>query len=430
MKQRHKSKQLLSILRRAPRRLTLALTVLLVAVTGLWIVPAKANGTASLSLVPGSGSYNNGANISVAIHESSSDQINTVQANLVYDQSKLQFVSIDTSNSSFDFPLPSNGGGGSVSLARGISAGGTLTGAKIVGTVNFKLLVGAGSSAVSFAPSSAIIRPSDGQNVWNGNTIGSSYSFTTPAPASAPTPAPAPSPVLTSPASSGTNTPPRSGFIAPRSSSYTSPPTAIAPPASAAAQQADPTTPIAVSKDTIVSPSAVGYLLAIKVVDDNGHILKDATVTLDNHQTVKSDQTGIASFTNVSAGRHQVHVLSKAGKADSAVTVDSSRPATDVRRFNVKLAAAHNGFFADLGVGIALALLLGVAGFLLFKRMRPGIQGNAAAGPRESYDTAVTNVDDTRLTKPESTSIQVQSSFPANEDHHDETVVVHPNKAE
>lgn len=72
-------------------------------------------------------------------------------ATLTYDQTKLQYVSIDSSTSPFDQALgPPTGGGGTVNVTRGNLNGGVSADASIA-QVTFKALVGSGSTSVTLA---------------------------------------------------------------------------------------------------------------------------------------------------------------------------------------------------------------------------------------------------------------------------------------
>jgi len=155
-------------------KLTSSLAALGVSLAIIGSGTSFAAGSASFSLTPGSAGEVNGSTFGVAVYESSSDAVNVVTANLTYDQSKLQFIGIDASGSGFDSNASSNGGSGSVSISRFVSGGGTVTGSQKVATVDFKALVGSGSTSVNFSSSSVIA--SNGSNVWNGvNNAGTYY---------------------------------------------------------------------------------------------------------------------------------------------------------------------------------------------------------------------------------------------------------------
>jgi hypothetical protein len=153
---------------------------------------AHAAGSASFSLSPSGGTYNINSTFSLMVSETSTDAVNVVTAKLSYDASKLQYVGVDASGSGFGGDASTSGGAGSITISRYVTpAGSTVTGTQNVASVNFKALVGSGSTSVTFAAGSQIA--SNGSNVWNGSTTGGTYTLATPAPA--PTPAPTPTPV-------------------------------------------------------------------------------------------------------------------------------------------------------------------------------------------------------------------------------------------
>ncbi len=346
-------------MKKISHKIRLLLAILMVAGTGLLVISVQAAGSAALTLNPSSGSYSNGSNITVTIKENSTDQINTVQADLAYDSSKLEFISINTAVSTFDYPLSATGGGGTVSIARGVSNGGTLTGTQTVAAVTFRVLVGSGSTVISFKSSSAVVRPSDGQNVWNGSTTGGTYTLTTPPPASCPAGQTGTPPNCSTPASSPTtNTTTTTTTTKPTTTT-----SSLSP--SAAVQQANPDAPVPVAMETT---GASGYLVALKVLDDNGQPVHDAEVTLDGTKKAKTDSTGIASFADILAGSHEVEVKTSSGSVRSTIDVTADKPVTDVQEFEVKLASKKsNAVGGLLGGGSALLGLIAI-GFLVWRR--------------------------------------------------------------
>jgi hypothetical protein len=162
-------------------------TALIVGMTG----QSLAVGSATFSLSPSGTTVNVHTVFGVTIFENGTD-VNVVTADLNYDASKLEFVSIDASGSAFPNAVSASGGNGAVSVSRYTNPGTTVSGNQKVATVNFKALAGSGSTAVSFAGSSKIA--SNGSDIWNHAPTSATYSFATPAPAPTPTPTPAPTP--------------------------------------------------------------------------------------------------------------------------------------------------------------------------------------------------------------------------------------------
>ena len=154
---------------------------------------------ASMSLSPGSGTYNPGNTVTVSIYVNSGGQtVNAVQADFTYTSSRLQFQSINATGSAFAIDASSTGGGGSVSIARGnISA---VSGSSLlVAKVNFTVLSGNdGTASLTLSGSSTVASSTTNQDIL-GTKSGASYTVATPV---APTPPP--------PTGGGTTTPPSS----------------------------------------------------------------------------------------------------------------------------------------------------------------------------------------------------------------------------
>jgi hypothetical protein len=115
--------------------------------------------------------------LTVTETSATTDAVNAVEADLSYNSSELQFVSAACS-STFSLSAVASGGSGSVSLACA-TPNSTVTGAQTVGTVTFTV-IGGGTSAITFAATSAIILASNQTNTWNGVTTGGTYTLATP----------------------------------------------------------------------------------------------------------------------------------------------------------------------------------------------------------------------------------------------------------
>ena len=141
----------------------------------------RAAGTASMSLSPATLSVNHGDSFTIEIRENSgTEPVNAVQANLTYDDSKLDFVSIDGSESAFPFPFEEIGGGGSVKIAR-IITGGSVIGNQLVAKVTFTASMNPGITAVTFASGTALVRSTDNNDIL-GSTSGGTYTIVDPPP--------------------------------------------------------------------------------------------------------------------------------------------------------------------------------------------------------------------------------------------------------
>ncbi len=165
----------------------------------LLVLSKAATLTATLTLSPSTNStpIPINTNFDVSVYENSATQtVNAVNVGLSYDQSKVQFVSIDSTGSAFPLCTEKSGGSGIVKLTCVTDYSATppvqsVTGSKLIAKVTFKALVGTGNSTtMSFvkdypAPGSeaksAIYYAGTGENVWDGNTAtAGTYTFITP----------------------------------------------------------------------------------------------------------------------------------------------------------------------------------------------------------------------------------------------------------
>lgn len=379
------------------RKKLLSLIATAVASVGLgtWLIVAYAAGTATLTLSPSSGSHDIGTNFTVTVYENSTDQVNGVDAIMTYDQAKLQFVSIDTSTSGFDFAASATGGSGTVSISRASFAGaGFVTGSQVVGTVTFKALVGSGTTSINFSPTSNIASKSDSTNIWTGGTTGGTYTLTTPAaPVTPPTTTPT---TPTTPSTGGSTSGSTSSGSTPSGSTKTTPKTAANSP-NTAAQNANPAAPVPVTSDVTGNS---GYFVAIKVLDSKGQVLGDATVTLEG-QSTQTDSTGIASFFSVPAGKHTVKVASKSGNVTANVTVADGGISSNVQQFEVKVKKSSTTLILQLAAGLAV---LGILAWGVIMAKKKGLFDKLT--PHHSNSTfegaapAVTEEPDTTIAPP------------------------------
>ncbi|MGZ6004737.1 MAG: cohesin domain-containing protein [Candidatus Saccharimonadales bacterium] len=315
-----------------------ALTTVLAVVVLSALPNANASGTATLSLSPNSGTYAKGASFTVTVNEDSgSSTINAVQADLSYDQSKLQFISLNDNPpaSAFGISAAASGGSGNVTFQMGNIT--PLSGSHPVGTVTFKTLVdGPGSTSVSFDDTSKILtNDSTPVDVWNHSPTGATYSLKAPATSGG------------GGSGSGSTTTKKTTT----STTQSTAPSTISP--SPTQQQSDPTAPVPASSDSSTSGS---YLVAIKVVDNKGHVVSAATVTLGSTQA-KTDTTGVASFSGITAGVYKVAVKTGSLKGNSTITVDGTQPTSSVQQFEVKAKPLYN-WPLYIGVGAAIVVLL------------------------------------------------------------------------
>ncbi len=155
----------------------------------LSVLPAQAAPGTAFYLSPASSIVQQNSNLTVTLYmNADGEPINGVQADLAYDATKLQYITVDYLGSAFNTSAPSSGGGGLVSIARGQTAnpsavpsvpGEVASNGQIIARVTFNALEGSGSTDIAFASSSQAIRNTDFTNVL-ASTTGSFYTFTPP----------------------------------------------------------------------------------------------------------------------------------------------------------------------------------------------------------------------------------------------------------
>lgn len=301
---------------------------------------ANAAGSASYSLSVVSGSFTKGSNVILGLYENSGSQsVNAVQANINYDDAKLQLNfypnnptprSADFSSSAFPVVAQASGGSGQIKIGAGAYS--ALTGKNLVAKISFKVLAGSGSTSLSFDSGTAIVESTNTNDIWNGDTSAGSFTL------------------KTAPSTGGGTPKPSTGGTKP-SSSTPSTSTTVSP-SQEQHQKDNPTEPVPASLNTTQSGST--YLVAIKVLDSKNQPVKDAIVTLGT-STAKSDATGIAGFVGIAAGTYNVEA--KQGNkvlGKSSITVDGSKAPADVQQFVLK---AKNKLNWNLIAGIATLIL-------------------------------------------------------------------------
>jgi chitodextrinase len=174
------------------RKLVITLALLIAIPAALVSIHFKpfifASGSGTLSLSPATSNIGLGNNFTVSVYENSgSTAVNAVEADLTFPTTKLQFVNVDASSSAFGVEAASAGNNtnGTVTLARGVSNGATVTGNQLVAVVTFEA-AGTGSAAINFANSSAIVEAAGNTNIL-GSETGGTYSIADTTPPSVPT---------------------------------------------------------------------------------------------------------------------------------------------------------------------------------------------------------------------------------------------------
>lgn len=130
-------------------KLRVGLVVVVMAVAGLGLM-RFASAASQLKLLPNANSVQNGSNIAVAVRINPDEPVDAVETTVTYDQSKLEFVSIDTAGSAFPTEIVQGGGGGTVDITRGHLTG-TVSGDALVAIVTFKAKVGSGTTNIQIS---------------------------------------------------------------------------------------------------------------------------------------------------------------------------------------------------------------------------------------------------------------------------------------
>jgi hypothetical protein len=287
---------------------------------GVFIANAvQGAGTATFSLSPASGSHAQNTTFVVSVYENSgAATVNGIQANLSYDTTKLQYAGVDNTGSPFT-DAQSTATGGVVLIGRYIGLSSTpVSGSQLVAKVSFKVLASSGSTAINFASSSGIIDAVSDLDIKAASSPGASFTLTAPAttPPPAPSPSPAPAPA---PAPAGT---PKTTTPAPTPPA--TPPAAPSTPTKTTSTGTPTTTPT-------TSTTGQTYFVGVKVTDDLGKPVANATVTIDKTIIAITDASGVASFTTLTAGKHTVVVKNGSKVLASSITVDGTKKPIDAQ---------------------------------------------------------------------------------------------------
>jgi len=383
------------------RSITLKAFILLlvIAVSSVLTVRNVSAATGQIYVSPSTSSVQSGANFAVNVRINPGTAVNSVTLTLGWDNSKVKYLSVDTSQSAFGLTLAQSVTANSFSTDRGTNLGSSAVSSDaLIVTLNFQALVGSGSSALSLSSVNAYFdgTPSDPTPV-NGTV-----NFTTP-----PSPAPTPPPSSgggggsggssggtkpsggTSGGTGGTTvptadtTPPKVDsvltpdnklqFKSARVSLTTNEPTQVyvkygfgdhlnlQTKLSELSKTHDvdlPSTDLipgtkysyqVVAKDAsgnetsspVKTFSTKGYTLHVTVLGSDNQPLKHAQVVLHSDtMTVKTDDHGVAVFSNVAPGSHHVNYTPDKKQYSQAVAVDDN-VATD-KTTGVQTAAIQN----------------------------------------------------------------------------------------
>lgn len=291
-----------------------------------------AAGSADFSLTPSSGTHIVGNGFTVTVYVDSGDQkVNAVEPILTFDSNALQVTNVDGSTSGFNVQASIDSGTGYVALPRGTMK--PLSGKQKVASVTFRVLAATNTSSINFRSDSGVYQSS--QNIWNQQDGGGQFSLVNAV--SNPSQPQQSSTSGGSSQSSGGGTSNNSGS----ESSQTQ--------TSGNAQQNTATT---TTDPTGLSQTE--YLVVIKILDNNGEPIKDATVRLDTGEVTKTDDKGLASFVGITPGQRKVTVEHK-GKSESKTVIitPQSDPSQNLQEFEVQLAAeSTSGAFIPLYIGL------------------------------------------------------------------------------
>jgi len=166
--------------------LVVALTLIILAAIPLTVIglrvgrggepQIRAYTNPTLYLSPATQSVNQNNNFDVQIREDSQTQtINAVQSNITYDANKLDCVSSTPNSAVFNMTVENTCANGSVRVVVGKTPP-PVTGDQLVATVTFKAKTSPGSTTVSFAAGSAIVRSPDSVNIL-ADKIGGTYTI-------------------------------------------------------------------------------------------------------------------------------------------------------------------------------------------------------------------------------------------------------------
>lgn len=350
--------------RKSFKKLPAIIVALLVAAVGVYFLAFSkaATGPSSLSISPSSGSRTKDASFAVSIYADSQGRtLIAHNVKLVYDQTKLEATDLNNNGSPFDGGCAvKSKGNGLVNLICYTTPGSSVNGSGLlVGTVTFKVLVGSGSTSLSFASDSEL-SDQDGLNVWNGTTTAGSFSLVNPTTPTNPTNPTNPTGPTTPSAPSGGSSGSSSGGSAKPKSSPTSKPTnsgSNTAPTPTAAEQLP---------DTSSSQPEITGILAITITDKDGKPAPGVVVKIDK-QEATTNALGVASFVGVSPGKHKISASSKVlGAASKEITVTDV--ANAAQEFNIQLKKRPN--YLLYAVIVVLIILLIVAFRLLQRWLR------------------------------------------------------------
>ncbi len=340
----------------------LTLIMLVVALIPLGMQRVSSTGSDSFGLSPASGSYSVGQTFTVNVSETSVDQVDSAQANLTYDSSRLQLNSVTPASAPFNIVGQATGGSGTISIGVAVGSGYT-TGTQPIATLSFTALSTTGTASLRIASSSLIYLHSDGSNVWNGVQTAGSYTISAPSSGGG----------TSGGGTTGGGTSSGGGTTSGGTTSgggSTSNGTTSAPKPSSAAPAPTTTTPATATKptptitDAPVPTTAVGsndestkpVPFTLLILGSNGKPQPNAKVTI-NDITVKTNSKGIASFTNLPANFYTASILLPGSKTPVTHTITVA-PHAQQQQLVVKLASSETFLNLQPAEIIAIVIVL------------------------------------------------------------------------
>lgn len=304
--------------------------------------PTLATGDAAFSLSPASGDYNVGNSINLVVYETSQsgDNANATQVNLTY-SGNLTFNSTSI-NGPFTLCAQNSHTATTVNLACASSTTESTGQPVVIATISFSVNA-TGSGLVALASGSDIDSTS-GSSVWNGNYPSVDYTLSTPPPPAATGAG------STSGSGSGSNS---GGTATSKPSSAAKTTTPVVTPTTTSTSPAA-TTPAAptTSRTNVVSLGS----LAITIYSSSGQKLVNAKVVMDNSITVYTNSSGIAYFSGVKEGSHELTITAN-GQKPYTTNVTLSPGQNKLVNFKLSKASSSNGLI--VAIIILLVLLVG-----------------------------------------------------------------------
>lgn len=132
----------------------------------------------------------------------------------------------------------------------------------------------------------------------------------------------------------------------------------------------EPVTPSSTSVPSTLLKTTVGeeegYLVNVKVKDTKGNTIKGAEITIHSVvQTKKTDNNGVASFSNVEAGNHLVQIAYNSYQGEQSINLTG-----DVKEFNLNITIELKNPFLTSQVIIIIGVLILVIGVLALKLIK------------------------------------------------------------